>query len=304
MKKATLILTISLALVFGVIASAMSFSYLKNRPVQATEELLPVVVAVMDLTFGEALQSQQMKVVNYPASSLPKGCYASPDSLLGQVTKVFLTENEPITASKLSSTGGGLSLRIADNMRAASIQVDKVSGVSGFVLPGDRVDVIAAIDRYGKDNDAVATTVLQNVEVLAAGTKSEQHGDKVMESQTVTLLVDANGAQSLALASNQARITLALRNPNDMDTATIAGISRTQIIEGHKKAEPPRVVYVKTEPKAPVKEAPPPVDNTVTIFKGAAQNTQTPPIKTDEKNAQNPPISAEKGNGDTPSGPN
>lgn len=293
MKKATLALTVGLALVCATIASVMIFSYLKSRPLQAAEEMTPVVVAVEDLTFGTALASEKLKVVNYPSSSLPKGYYSSPDSLVGQVTKVFLTEYEPITASKLSSAGGGLSLRIADNMRAASIQVDKVSGVSGFVLPGDRVDVIASIDRYGLNNDAVATTVLQNVEVLAAGEKTEQHGDKVIESQAVTLLVNAAGAQALALASNQARMSLALRNPNDTDTMALSGISRSEIIEGKKRQDPPKVVYVKSpDTKAnPVKPAPQPVDHTVTIFKGGAQNTQTPPMSSD------------KSNGGPPSGP-
>ena len=280
MKKATLFLTVGLALVCATIASVMIASYLKSRPLQAALEMTPVVVAVEDLTFGTAIAPEELKVVNYPSSSLPKGYYSSPDSLVGQVTKVFVTENEPITASKLSSAGGGLSLRIADNMRAASIQVDKVSGVSGFVLPGDRVDVIASIDRYGADNDAVATTVLQNVEVLAAGEKTEQHGDKVMESQAVTLLVNAAGAQALALASNQARMSLALRNPNDTDTMSLAGISRAEIIEGKKREEAPKVVYVQSPNRnvEPVKRAPAPADRTVTIFKGGSQNTQTPPI--------------------------
>ena len=280
MKKSTLFLTAGLALVFAAIASLMIFSYLKTRPLHANGDMMPVVVAVEDLTFGSVLKPEQMNIVNYPKASLPKGYYSEKDSLIGQVTKVFLMENEPIIASKLSSAGGGLSLRIADNMRAASIQVDKVSGVSGFVLPGDRVDVIASIDRYGSDNDAIATTVLQNVEVLAAGEKTEQENDKVIQSQAVTLLVDAAGAQALALSSRQARMSLALRNPNDTDTLTIAGITRKEIIEGKKRKDPPKVVYAKSPEKksTPVKETPKPVDNTVTVFKGGEQNTQTPPI--------------------------
>jgi len=289
MKKSTLFLTAGLALVLGVVASLLILSYLKSRPMQTDLEMAPVVVAVQDLTFGNVLKPEQMKVVSYPKASLPKGHYSNPDSLAGQVTKVFVMENEPITASKLSSAGGGLSLRIADNMRAVSIQVDKVSGVSGFVLPGDRVDVIASIDRYGADNDAVATTVLQNIEVLAAGEKTEQQSDKVIQSQAVTLLVDAAGAQALALASRQARMSLALRNPNDTDTTSIAGISRREIIEGRKKKVPPKPVYVKAVEKKtePVKEAPKPIDNKVTVFRGGAENTQTPPI-TDNKNPNTP----------------
>jgi pilus assembly protein CpaB len=282
MKKTTLFLTVGLALVFSGVAALMIFSYLKSRPLQTGEQMMPVVVAVQDLTYGNTLKPEQMRIVSYPKSSLPKGYYSVKDSLLGQVTKVFMMENEPITASKLSTAGGGLSLRIADGMRAASIKVDKVSGVSGFVLPGDRVDVIASIDRYGSSNDAIATTILQNVEVLAAGEKTEQQSDKIIESQAVTLLVDNAGAQALALSSNQARMSLALRNPNDMDTTAIDGITRKEIMEGKKKKETPKVVYVNTgeKKKEPAKEAQKPVDNTVTIFKGGTQNKQTPPITT------------------------
>ncbi len=287
MKKTTLFLTIGLALVFAGIAALMIFQYLESRPAQAGEEMMPVVVAIQDLTYGNVLKPEQMRIVNYPKSSLPKGYYSVTDSLLGQVTKVFMMEKEPITASKLSSAGGGLSLRIADNMRAVSIQVDKVSGVSGFVLPGDRVDVIASIDRYGSFNDAIATTVLQNIEVLAAGEKTEQQSDKIIESQAVTLLVNAAGAQALALSSNQARMSLALRNPNDTDTTTIPGITRKEIMEGKKGKEPTKVVYVNTpdKKKEPVKEAKLPTDNSVTIYKGATENKQTPPITTENSDS-------------------
>lgn len=280
MKKTTLFFIMGLALVFAAVAALMIHSFLKSRPLQSGEDMMPVVVAIEDLTYGNTLKTEQMKIVNYPKSSLPKGYYSTKDSLIGQVTKVFMMENEPIIASKLSSAGGGLSLRIAEGMRAASIQVDKVSGVSGFVLPGDRVDVIATVDRYGSNYDAIATTVLQNVEVLAAGEKTEQQNDKVIQSQAVTLLVNGAGAQALALSSNQARMSLALRNPNDNDTTIIDGITRKEIMEGKKKKDTPKVVYIKSPDKKskPAADIPKSIDDTVVIFKGVAENKQTPPI--------------------------
>lgn len=292
MKKSTLLLAASLALIFGVVASAMILNYLKKRPVQKTEQFVPVVVASEDLTFGSTLNPDMMKVVPYPSTSLPKGYYSSTDSLNGEVTKVFLMENEPIIASKLSSTGGGLSLMIQNNMRAASVQVDKVSGVSGFVLPGDRVDVIASINkRAGGKDDAVATTVLQNIEVLAAGEKTQQEGDKIIQVQAVTLLVDAAGAQTLALVSREAKLQLALRNPTDTDTVVIASVTKSEIMNGKKKKPTTRTTSTKTTRKkvtTPKKEVVEPVDNTVTVFKGGTSNTQTPPLNTADTAAKNP----------------
>ena len=281
MKKSTLILAATTALILAIVASVMILKYLKNRSATTSGEMVPVVVASHDLTFGSTLKSEMMKVVTYPTVSLPKGYYSIADSLIGQVTKVFLMENEPILASKLSSAGGGLSLTIPNSMRAASIQVDKISGVSGFVLPGDRVDVIASIEkRDGGKDEAVATTVLQNIEVLAAGEKTQQQGDKVIQVQSVTLLVDVAGAQTLALVSREAKLQLALRNPTDTDTATIASVTKSEIIAGKRQKETTKIVYVKPpETKvAPKKEQPKPVDNTVTVFKGGTSNTQTPSL--------------------------
>lgn len=281
MRKSSVVLTGGLALTLAIAASIMSLIYLKNRPARGVEDMIPVVASNQDLTFGTTLKTEMMKIVSYPKSSLPKGYYSNPDSLIGQVTKVFLMENEPIIASKLSSAGGGLSLMIQNNMRAASVQVDKVSGVSGFVLPGDRVDVIASIQKRDAGRDeAVATTVLQNIEVLAAGEKTQQEGDKVISVQSVTLLVDAGGAQTLALVAREAKIHLALRNPTDTDTTAIASISKSEIIAGKKKKETSKVVYVQSPVKkeAPKKEPPKPVDNTVTVFKGGTSKTQTPPL--------------------------
>jgi len=281
MRKSTLLLAASLALVFGLAASVMILTYLKNRSAQAAGQFVPVVVASQDLTFGSTLSPEMMKVVAYPKASLPKGCYNIADSLVGQVTKVFLMENEPVLASKLSSAGGGLSLMIQNNMRAASVQVDKVSGVSGFVLPGDRVDVIASIQkREGGKDEAVATTVLQNIEVLAAGEKTQQEGDKIIQVQSVTLLVDAAGAQTLALVSREAKLQLALRNPTDTDTVSIASVTKSEIIAGNRKKEAPKVVAAKPPKKeVPIKkDEVKPVDNTVTVFKGGTSKTQTPPL--------------------------
>lgn len=281
MRKSTLILVASLALIFGLAASIMILTYLKNRSARAVKQLAPVVVASQDLTFGSTLSPEMMKVASYPITSLPKGSYNIADSLVGEVTKVFLMENEPILASKLSSTGGGLSLMIQNNMRAASVQVDKVSGVSGFVLPGDRVDVIASIEkREGGKDEAVATTVLQNIEVLAAGEKTQHAGDKIIQVQSVTLLVDAVGAQKLALVSLEAKLQLALRNPTDTDTISLASVTKSEIMNGNKKKKTSKTSSVKSSRKktSAKKKKAKPVDNTVTVFKGGTSNTQTPPL--------------------------
>jgi len=274
MKKFAIFVVIILALAFAAAASGLTYIYLRTESEQRGLEVEPVIVASKDLTFGETLEPDDMKVAMFPRGSIAKGSYALKDSLLGQVTKVFLMENEPILDSKLSSKGGGLSLLIEPAKRASSIEVDKVSGVSGFVLPGDRVDVILTVKRPGASSDAIAKTILQNVEVLAAGEKTEQKGNKIITVQAVTLLVDPEGAQDLALASSEGKLHLALRNPTDDQVVAVDPVSKTGILKGKKQQKPKtRVVYrdriteVVKEPERP---------DSLTVIKGTKKKKEAP----------------------------
>jgi pilus assembly protein CpaB len=275
-----MILVVALALVFALLASGLTYLYInyqvKSKGVYA---LQPVVVAAQDLTFGTTLKPEQLKVAMFPKESVPLGSYAVPESLVGQNTKVFLLTNEPVLESKLSSKGGGLSLTIPKSMRAASIPVDRVSGVSGFVLPGDRVDVIMIIERPGTTRDPIAKTILQNIEVLTAGERTEQKGNKTITVQAVTLLVDPPGAEAVALATNEGKIHLALRNPTDMDTVKIASLTRMKLLgEAETKVTPASKLAKKKEPEKPKEEMKKPIPpDTVNIIKsGKIQKQQLP----------------------------
>jgi pilus assembly protein CpaB len=215
-RKGLAILLVSVVL--AAVCAGGAYVYLRNvSQVQAAEPppTVPVVVATRDMTFGTKLAPEHVKVVEYPEGSLPRGCYSSVDSVLSHSTRVFLMEGEPILASKLSAVGGGLSLRIPDEMRAISLSVNEITGVNGFVLPGDRVDVLVTVDNVSGSNVSTTKTILQNVEVLASGSKTETRRDHQITVQTITLLVDPKGAEALALALHQGKVHLVLRNPVD-----------------------------------------------------------------------------------------
>jgi len=280
MRKVAIFVVIILAVAFAAVASGLTYIYLKTESAERGLEVEPVVVASKDLTFGEILDEADMKVAMFPLGSVAKGSYAMPESLSGQVTKVFLMENEPILDSKLSSKGGGLSLLIEPTKRASSIEVDKVSGVSGFVLPGDRVDVILTVKQPGTVGDAVAKTILQNIEVLAAGEKTQQKGDKVITVQAVTLLVEPEGAQDLALARSEGKLHLALRNPTDDEIATVDPQSKTGILKGKTKQQPkPKIVY-RDRIKEVVKT---PKTDSVTMFRGTEKKKEAPAMPEKEE---------------------
>lgn len=180
----------------------------------------PAVVAANDLSVGQRLEEKDLRLVKLPASDLPSGYHTTTSELVGRGVVLPMGKNELVLDTKIASdkSGSGLPALIPEGMRAVSVKVNDVISVAGFVVPGTRVDVLLT-GNPTRDNDpgnTQTTTVLQNVQVLAAGQKL-QRSDKG-EAETVpviTLMVSPEDAQKLALASSEGRIQLSLRNPID-----------------------------------------------------------------------------------------
>ena len=117
-------------------------------------------------------------------------------------------------------------------MRAVSVRVNEIIGVAGYVLPGNRVDVVATASPTDARADTTSKVVLSNVQVLTAGTRMEQNGDqsKPVQVTVVTLLVYPEQAERLALASTEGKIQLALRNPLDQGAPVTPGIKTSGLM--------------------------------------------------------------------------
>lgn len=249
---------LALAVGLGFLAALAGYAGLKATAAQVAQNtskhFVPVVVAATDLTFGTKLDRAQLRVAKYPKESLPSGAFSDIDSVAGQTTKIFLAGKEPITATKLSSRGGGLSMLVRTGFRATSLEVNQVSGVSGFVLPGDRIDVLATVDGRGADQEAVTRTILQNAEVLASGQKTTQQDNKPITVQAVTILVDPMGAEKLALALHEGKLHLVLRNPEDSDTTKVLSLNTNEMLNGQAGTMPRSTAHAKAR-KAPQQSA-------------------------------------------------
>ena len=135
-------------------------------------------------------------------------------------------QGEPVLASRMSGpgAGGGLAPTIPQGMRACAIRVDEVVGVAGFVIPGMRVDVMASgTPPGGRAADGPETeTILQNIQVLSAGTDIQKDAEgKPVQVQVVNLLVTPEQAETLSLAATNLRLQLVLRNPLDTEIAKV-----------------------------------------------------------------------------------
>jgi pilus assembly protein CpaB len=196
-----------------------------------------IVAAASDIKLGTVLTASNLTTMEVTGTP-PAGALLKPESAIGRGVVSDLYQGEPIIESRLApvGSGGGLAATIRQGMRACAVKVDEVVGVAGFVTPGMRVDVLISGDPPGKQNSvegAHVRTLLQNIEVLSAGTdiqKDEQ--GKPQQVQVVNLLVTPEQAEQLSLASNQTHIQLVLRNPLDTQTAKVPGSAMGDLFSG------------------------------------------------------------------------
>ena len=218
-----------------------TYNLVQNQAVQpATVATQPVVVAAANLSLGSELKKEDLTTVNFPAGQAPEGTFGSPAEVAGRGLIASVVKNEPVLAGKLApkDAGAGLPPVIPEGMRAVSVRVNDVVGVAGYVLPGTRVDVVATASPNETRADTTSKVILSNVQVLTAGTRMEQDQEegKPMQVTVVTLLVNPEQSERLALASTEGKIQLALRNPLDqgapptpgVKTAALVGVARTQ----------------------------------------------------------------------------
>jgi pilus assembly protein CpaB len=225
------------AVFFGLIAAYGIYNFLSQQQAAANKlrtEMQDIVVAGQDLPPGltineEAIKKGMLKVVQWPKVSVPPGAFTTTQQVMGKVNRVKIVANEPILESRLAGEGAGLTVRLEAGKRAMAVRVDEIIGVSGFILPDDRVDVILTTTppgTGGQDNK-VSKIVLQNKKVLSVAQSTEQKEGKPQLARSITLEVTPEEAEKLSLASQEGQIVLALRGLGDeSDTKTMGSYKR------------------------------------------------------------------------------
>jgi pilus assembly protein CpaB len=179
-----------------------------------------VVVAARPIAFGETVTPGDLKLQPWPAGALPAGAFTSLAAFQAGPPRLALTgiaANEPILPQQISGPGGRATLAglIRPGMRAATLRVDDVLGVAGFVLPGDSVDILVT-RADGSEKGQVRTDVLlQGVRVLAVDQLADQAKTKPVLAKAATVEVTPAQAEKIALAAQIGSLSLALRSAGD-----------------------------------------------------------------------------------------
>ena len=236
MPTKRMIVILAAAVICALLASVLVVRYVRREEqlARATRiELRPVVIATSDIPIGTRLDARLVAKRDWPKAGVPQGAASEPEAVLGRLVKGEIARDEPILEHRLfpkdlTGAAGIMSVLVPPGKRAMAVGVNEVIGVSGFILPKDRVDVIAT--RTDQGTGRSTETILQNIEVLAVGKRLEQEGKQNIEVPTVTMAVTPEQAERLALALQEGKIHIALRSIMDTQVARLATITRPSAI--------------------------------------------------------------------------
>jgi len=232
MLRRQTIVALGIALVLGLLAVLLANWYINSTEreniAQGTSK---VAVAAVPLSYGVELTPDKVRFVEFPNTSIPAGSFRTLAQLSPagkrRVALMPMSVNEPILASKISVEGQGASIAslLPEGMRAATVRVNAVSGVAGFVQPNDAVDVLITRKAAGETGGQVTDVLLQNIRVIAIDQRAKNGDGGAKVGRTATLEVTPIDAQKLALGESIGNLSLVLRKPGEANDPVVETVS-------------------------------------------------------------------------------
>jgi pilus assembly protein CpaB len=232
---AILVLVFGVALAGGAVFFASKYyDEMKASMAQKGPDTVRVLVAKKSLAYGAQVTAESLQWVEWPKQAVPAGAFTSIEGLFGKnknekrIVLRGIEAGEPILDARITKFGESprVAMNLGEGMRAVSIRIDDVSGVSGFVAPGDRVDILLT---RTIENNLVSSVILQEIAVIAVDQQSSSETSGPRLGRTVTFEVNTNQAQRLALAQQVGRLSLTLRGFGEATDEKMAPVTADQL---------------------------------------------------------------------------
>ena len=217
------------ALALGITATWLANRWLQDRltPAESAEvNTTPVVVAALEIPFGQKIEPAHLKTIQWPNETIPNGTFDDVAKVEGKIANQMITKGELVLHKRVVEevNGSTLSAILTPGKRAVTVRVNDVIGVGGFLLPGNRVDILAS--RKDKDRRAHTKTLLEDLKVLAVDQTASTDQDKPVVVRAVTLEMEPKHAEKLVQATEEGSVQLALRNPLDESRVPVPAKSK------------------------------------------------------------------------------
>lgn len=234
---------------FAVMMAKKQFDAYQMQLAQAQSmqsQIIPtveVLVAQKTLNYGDPLAPEDLRAVKWPSDAIPEGSFLAlseifPENASNPTRYVLRTieKDEAIMASKISLPGedAGLNSRIERGMRAFAIKVDVASGVSGFLRPGDRVDIYwtGSVDQDigGGSRGEITKLIEANVRLIAVDQSANGESAEAAIARTVTVAARPDQVAGLAQAQSTGRLSLSLVGANDDTIAEAIEVDQRRLL--------------------------------------------------------------------------
>lgn len=229
-----------LALGCGLVASVGITQVMARRSGGApAADTTPVLVALDTIPQWTPLSAQNVRLEPWPKDKVPQGAITSLEDAEGRRTKTAIFADEPILEKKVFDKGAsqqGATVMIPPGLRVVTVKVDSVSGGSGLILPGDRVDVAVVLkpDQAKGIAEPTTKTFLQDIKVFAVNDQFQMDpstDEKSITAKTCSLLVTPDQAQRVMVAAESGKIQLVMRSPDEKDQAKVEAVRLRDILE-------------------------------------------------------------------------
>jgi pilus assembly protein CpaB len=267
MRRSTNLAILVIAVVLGGVAAFLAKSWLQGQSARPdAQKTVSVLVANDTLAFGSPIGAKDVREIAWPAQSSPEGAFANFAELTKNGRRITLSpfvRDEPIIASKVSAPDqrASLSAVIEKGKRAVTVAVDDVRGVAGFIFPGDFVDVVLTRTDNSNGPQNFSEVILQHVKVLAIDQMAGQRQEHPTVAKAVTVEVDPEQALRILLAANVGKLSLILRQPEEVALAPDAKVTDRDLFgidEAQAQAPPnPSLPAVQAQPVALQPDPPP-----------------------------------------------
>ena len=198
-------------------------------------ETTPVVATAAALDFAHPLVAEDLKIINWPTADLPEHIFNTIEEVIGdpesdvRYVKRKLDAGEPLLRDKITNFGEdiGITTLLDPGSRAFAIRVDVASGVSGFIQPGDEVDIYWT----GRNLDKTITRlILERIKVIAIDQQSNQNSQRATVARTVTVQVSPDIVANLVQFQASGNLSLSLRGRSDTTTAGSVEVDTNSLI--------------------------------------------------------------------------
>ncbi len=231
--RANNVVVLVVAVVLGGIAAILTRNWLVSHGQASSEGT--IVVAAKPIAFGTQLTADNLTEIAWTAADRPDGSYATKQDLLKDGRRTALAaiaRKEPVLRTKITSPGqrATLSTTLDPGKRAVTVRVDDVRGVAGFIQPGDRVDVVLIrTEAETKNGEGYSDVILQSARVLAIDQVTSERSEQATVAKAVTLEVSAEEAQKILLATNVGRLSLILRQPDQVGAENLHRVTEADL---------------------------------------------------------------------------